>query len=92
MISFYLLWAGCGILLGILYTMSVQEEIHYSQKRNSPANQRNPLFSIARIGICSIVIIYSLSRSILYGLICLAFFLLAKYFSLFAFIKKNNRN
>ena len=91
MVFSYLLWAGIGILLGFLYTRSIQEEIRLSQKQASQANQRNPIFSIMRIAICSAVLIYGLSRSIVYELICLAFFLITKYSSLFFSLTKREK-
>ena len=88
MIYSYFLWAGCGILLGFLYNFSIQEEIRVSQKQIARVKQRNPLFSISRIVVCSAVLIYGLSRSILPGLLCLACFLISKNLFLFFFLKR----
>ncbi len=85
---YYLLWAACGALLGILYTYSIQREILHAQRNKQKIVSSNPLFSVLRIVFCSAVLILGLYHKIQYGLTCLILFLVFKNLSLFFLVKK----
>ena len=83
-----ILWIGIGIFLGTLYTVSIRFEIGRGIKKHERLEQRNPLFSILRILLCSVVLALGFRQEAQYGFACLVAFLIAKYISLIILIKK----
>jgi len=90
MFYFYLLWAICGIFLGMFYSFCLRQEIRFMQKQKSKTAHRNLTFSIFRIAGSSAVLIFAFKQDLSYGLICLLLFLLSKNLSLFLFVREKN--
>ena len=81
-------WIIIGIFLGTLYTVSIRFEIERGIEKHERLEQRNPLFSILRILLCSAVLVLGFRQEAQYGFACLVAFLIAKYISLIILIKK----
>jgi divalent metal cation (Fe/Co/Zn/Cd) transporter len=83
-----LFWAVGGAMLGFSYTFSVQAEITRSQKTRSNILRASSIHSIARVLLCSAVIIAGIHQNVRYGIVCLIFFLFFKTLFLFILVKR----
>ncbi len=81
------LWIIVGGILGTLYTLSIRREIDHSLRGDRSLMQRNPIFSILRIIVCSVVLVFAFYQDFWYGLVCFFAFLIAKYVSLVIMLK-----
>lgn len=82
------MWVITGFFLGTLYSVSIQAEIDLATKQGM---QRNALFSIGRIVLTSVILVYGFSRKMECGFAGLGAFLLAKYMALFLILKRNQK-
>lgn len=81
-------WTCIGLFLGTLYTVSIRFEITQTLKQERRVKQRNPIYSIVRILLCSAVLVIAFRVDMKFGIACLAAFLVSKYITLLITLKK----
>lgn len=84
----FVLWTCIGLFLGTLYTVSIRFEITQTLKQGKRVKQRNPVYSIVRILLCSAVLVIAFRVNMKFGFACLAAFLISKYIALVITLKK----